>query len=67
MFARFGLGVAIAVGLIAALVARIPDPTARPIRWGILWLALGFIVGTAAIFGGGYLYVSVLRGPLISL
>ncbi len=65
IFARFGLAVAVVVGLVVALVARIPDPAARPIRWGLLWLALGFVAGSGAVFGGGYLYVYLLGWPLL--
>src|SRR5690349_6909595 len=56
IFVQCGFGVAIAGGLIAALIARLSDPAARPIRWGLLWLALGFVLGTGAAFGLGYLF-----------
>jgi hypothetical protein len=56
VFVRIGFGAAAATGLIVALIAGIPDPAARPIRWGLLWLAVGFAVGTGAMFGAGYLF-----------
>ena len=55
IYVRFGCGAAAVTGLVAALLAGIPDPAARPIRWGLLWLALGFVVGTGAAYGRGYL------------
>jgi hypothetical protein len=66
-FARFGLLVALVIGLIAALVAQIPDPAASPIRWGLLWLVIGFAVGTGALYGSAYLWIKVLRWPLLML
>ena len=55
VFVRCGCGAATVTGLVVALLAGIPDPAARPIRWGLLWLALGFVVGTGAAFALGYL------------
>jgi hypothetical protein len=60
IYCRMALGVAVVVGLIVALVARIKDPAARPIRWGLLWLALGFVAGPGLVFGLGYLVFVVL-------
>jgi hypothetical protein len=48
-------------GLVVALVARIPDPAARPIRWGLLWLGIGFVTGPGLVFGLAYLVFDVLR------
>jgi hypothetical protein len=57
VFVQIGFGAAAATGLIVALIAGIPDPAARPIRWGLLWLALGFVVGTGVSFGLAYLFL----------
>jgi hypothetical protein len=62
IYCRIALGVAVVVGLILALVARIPDPEARPVRWGLLWLALGLVAGPGLVFGLGYLVFEVM-GP----
>lgn len=53
--------VALVAGLAAALVARLPDPCARPVRFGLLWLALGFLVGPGIVLGGLYLVLEFLR------
>ena len=50
IYVQFALGVAVVVGLIAAVAAPIKDPTARPIRWGLLWVALGFLVGPGPLY-----------------
>jgi hypothetical protein len=56
IYFRIALGVALVAGLILALVARIPDPAARPIRWGLLWLAIGLLAGPGLVFGLAYLF-----------
>jgi hypothetical protein len=60
IFCRIGLGIGVAAGLIAALLARIPDPAAKPIRWGLLWLALGLVAGPGLTFAFAYVWVVVL-------
>jgi hypothetical protein len=50
IYLRAALAFAVAVGLILAIVVPIKDPTRRPIRWGLLWLALGFLVGPGPLF-----------------
>jgi len=56
IFCQIALCVALVAGLILALVTRINDPAARPIRWGLLWLAFGFLVGPVLVFGLAYLF-----------
>jgi hypothetical protein len=60
IFCRMALCVAVIVGSIAALVAPIPDPAARPIRWGLVWLALGLVSGPGLVFAFAYVWVQVL-------
>jgi hypothetical protein len=55
IYCRAALGVALVTGLVVALIARIDDPAARPIRWGLLWIALGFVAGPCLVFGVMYL------------
>jgi hypothetical protein len=50
IYAQFAFGVAVIVGLIAALLAPIKDPAARPIRWGLVWLALGCLVSPGPLY-----------------
>ncbi|HZY90733.1 MAG TPA: hypothetical protein VFE78_38270 [Gemmataceae bacterium] len=57
IYCRLALGVAVVSGLILALLARIKDPSARPVRWGLLWLALGFVLGPCLVFGLTYLAI----------
>jgi hypothetical protein len=57
---RIALCVAVVAGLILALVARINDPAARPVRWGLLWFAFGFLVGPGLVFGFFYLLFTAL-------
>jgi hypothetical protein len=47
-------------GLTAALIARLNDPCARPIRWGLLWLVLGTAAGPGLVYGFFYLCYEVL-------
>src|SRR6266852_3743499 len=56
IYCRIALCVALVAGFILALVARINDPAARPIRWGLLWFAVGFLVGPGLVFGLAYLF-----------
>ena len=56
---RPALAVAVVAGLVLALLARINDPTAKPIRWGLLWLAIGFVLGPCLVFGAFYLLFKV--------
>src|SRR6266851_505288 len=56
IYCQIALCVALVAGLVLALVARINDPAARPIRWGLLWLAVGFLVGPGMVFGLAYLF-----------
>jgi hypothetical protein len=60
IFCQIALCVALVAGLILALVAGINDPAARPIRWGLLWLAFGFVVGPCLVFGLGYLFFAAM-------
>jgi hypothetical protein len=60
IFCQLALGVALAAGLILALVTRIKDPAARPIRWGLLWIAVGFVVGPGMVFGLAYLFFAAM-------
>jgi hypothetical protein len=60
IYCRMALGASVLVGLIVALVAGIKDPAARPIRWGLLWLALGLVAGPGLVFGLAYLAFQVL-------
>jgi hypothetical protein len=60
IYCRIALGVAVVAGLTLALAARIPDPAARPIRWGLLWLILGFVAGPGLVFGLAYLVFEVI-------
>jgi hypothetical protein len=55
IYCRLALAVAVVAGLVLALLAPIKDPTVRPIRWGLLWLAVGFVVGPCLVFGVTYL------------
>jgi hypothetical protein len=55
IYCRLALGDAVVGGLTLALLARIKDPAARPVRWGLLWLALGFVLGPCLVFGSTYL------------
>jgi hypothetical protein len=55
IYCRLALAVAVVSGLILALLARIKDPAAQPIRWGLSWLAFGFVVGPCLVFGLTYL------------
>jgi hypothetical protein len=59
IYCQMALGVAAVGGLIVALLARIKDPTAKPIRWGLLWIALGFVLGPCLVFGTAYLVFSL--------
>jgi hypothetical protein len=59
IYCRLALAVAVVAGLILALLTGIKDPTAKPIRWGLLWLAFGFVVGPCLVFGVFYLIFKV--------
>ncbi len=55
IYCRAALAVGATVGLIVALAARIKDPAKQPIRWGLLWLAIGFVSGPCLVFGTAWL------------
>jgi hypothetical protein len=59
IYCRMALAVAVIAGLVLALFTRINDPTAKPIRWGLLWLAIGFVLGPCLVFGAFYLLFKV--------
>jgi hypothetical protein len=59
IYCQAALGVAVVAGLVLALFARIADPAARPIRWGLLWIAIGFVAGPCLVFGLAYLIFKV--------
>jgi hypothetical protein len=51
IYVRLALVVALVAGLVSALfVVRHTDPTLRPIRWGLLWILLGFAIGYGPLF-----------------
>jgi len=59
IYCRLALAVAVVTGLALALLAGIKDAAAQPIRWGLLWLAVGFVVGPCLVFGAAYLVVTM--------
>lgn len=59
IYCQLALAIAVAAGLTLALLVPLKDPTARPLRWGLLWLAFGFVVGPCLVFGTVYLIVKV--------
>ncbi len=60
VFVRMALLVSVAVGLAVAVAAGIKDPATRPIRWGLLWLAIGLAAGPGLVLGSAYLLFNVL-------
>jgi hypothetical protein len=59
-YSWYALVLGVVAGLTAAVIARLDDPCARPIRWGLLWLILGAAAGPGLVYGFLYLCYEVL-------
>jgi hypothetical protein len=56
------VALALAGGLLAAVLSGIRDPAAKPIRWGLLWLAIGLAIGPGFVIGSAYLFFTLMTG-----
>jgi hypothetical protein len=60
IYCRASLALALAGGLLTAILSGIRDPAAKPIRWGLLWLAIGLALGPGLVLGSAYLLFTLM-------
>ncbi len=64
---RYSVSLAAVAGADLTMIVRVKDPTLQPIRWGLLWLATGFLTGHVLLCTGSDLVTEIALAVLVGL